>query len=257
MQGREFTPHDNSQGNFVAVINQAFVKKFFPDENPIGRRVKSHDRTYEVVGIVGDIKLQDLSAPTYPELYVCNLQAELQPWKFFVVRSRMETKKLIQSVQNTVQEVAPNEPIFRLNTMTDYLEYSLSPQKFNSLLLAIFAGLALVLASIGIYGVIAYNVVQRTREIGIRMALGAEKTDVLRLMLRHAVQIGIFGLVVGIGASYLAARALSSMLFGVNPHDPFIFLGVAASILIIVMLASYIPARRATRVDPLVALRYE
>ena len=257
LQGREFTPHDNPQGNFVAVVNQAFVKKFFPDESPIGRRVKSHDRTYEVVGIVGDIKLQDLSAPAYPELYVCDLQAELQPWMFFVVRSRMDTKELIQSVRNAVQEVAPGEPIFRLNTMTDYIDYWMSPQKFSSLLLAIFAGLALVLASIGIYGVIAYNVVQRTREIGIRMALGAEKADVLRLILRNAVQIGIFGLVVGIGASYLATRALASMLFGVNPHDPLIFFCVAASILVVVMLASYIPARKATRVDPLVALRYE
>jgi putative ABC transport system permease protein len=257
LKGREFTPHDNPQGNFVAVINQAFAKKFFAAENPIGHRVKSHDRTYEIVGIVGDVKLQDLSAPPFPELYVCNLQAELQPWNFFVVRSRLDTKELIKSVRYAVQEVAPGEPIFRLNTMTDYVEYSMSPQRFSSLLLAIFAGLALILAAIGIYGVIAYSVVQRTREIGIRMALGAVRTDVLHLILRQGVRIGILGLLLGTVASYIATRMLSSMLFGVDPHDPLIFFGVAASILVVVMLASYIPARRATRVDPLVALRYE
>jgi putative ABC transport system permease protein len=257
LQGREFTPHDNPQGNFVAVVNQAFAKKFFAAENPIGHRVKSHDRTYEIVGIVGDIKLQNLSASAFPELYVCNLQAELQPWKFFVVRSRLDAKELIKSVRYAVQEVAPGEPIFRLNTMTDYVEYSMSPQRFSSLLLAIFAGLALILAAIGIYGVIAYSVVQRTREIGIRMALGAVRTDVLHLILRQGVRIGILGLLLGTVASYIATRMLSSMLFGVDPHDPLIFFGVAASILVVVMLASYIPARRATRVDPLVALRYE
>ncbi|HEX3585483.1 MAG TPA: FtsX-like permease family protein, partial [Candidatus Angelobacter sp.] len=163
----------------------------------------------------------------------------------------------IKSVRYAVQEVAPGEPIFRLNTMTDYVEYSMSPQRFSSLLLAIFAGLALILAAIGIYGVIAYSVVQRTREIGIRMALGAVRTDVLHLILRQGVRIGILGLLLGTVASYIATRMLSSMLFGVDPHDPLIFFGVAASILVVVMLASYIPARRATRVDPLVALRYE
>jgi putative ABC transport system permease protein len=257
LQGREFTPHDNPKGNFVAVINQAFAKKFFSDDAPIGHRVKSHDRTYEIVGIVGDIKLQSLSASAYPELYVCNLQAELQPWKFFVVRSHMDTKELTKSVRNAVQEVAPSEPIFRLTTMTDYVDYSISPQRFSSLLLAIFAGLALVLAAIGIYGVIAYSVVQRTREIGIRMALGALRHDVLHLILRQGIQIGIFGLALGTAGAYLATRALSSMLYGVKPHDPLIFFGVAASLLVVVMVASYIPARRATRVDPIVALRYE
>jgi putative ABC transport system permease protein len=257
LQGREFTPNDNPQGNFVAVINQAFAKKFFSDEAPIGHRVKSHDRTYEIVGIVGDIKLQSLSASAYPELYVCNLQAELQPWKFFVVRSHLDAKELSKSVRNAVHEVAPGEPIFRLTTMTDYVDYSMSPQRFNSLLLAIFAGLALVLAAIGIYGVIAYSVVQRTREIGIRMALGAVRADVLQLILRQGVRIGALGLMLGTAGAYLATRALSSMLYGVKPHDPLIFFGVAVSILIVVMLASYIPARRATRVDPLIALRYE
>jgi ABC-type antimicrobial peptide transport system permease subunit len=169
----------------------------------------------------------------------------------------MDAKELVKSVRSAVQEVAPDEPIFRLTTMANYLDYWLSPEKFSSLLLAIFAGLALVLAAIGIYGVIAYNVVQRTREIGIRMALGAEKTDVLRLIFRHAVRIGAMGVIIGIAAAYLATRTLSSMLYGVNPHDPLIFAAVIISILVVILLASYIPARKATLVDPLIALRYE
>jgi putative ABC transport system permease protein len=257
LRGREFTRDDTAQSKYVAVVNQTFTKKFFANEDPIGHQVKIHDRTYEIVGIVNDIKLQDLSASAFPEFYVCNLQAELQPWKFFVVRSRMDAKELVKSVRSAVQEVAPDEPIFRLTTMANYLDYWLSPEKFSSLLLAIFAGLALVLAAIGIYGVIAYNVVQRTREIGIRMALGAEKTDVLRLIFRHAVRIGAMGVIIGIAAAYLATRTLSSMLYGVNPHDPLIFAAVIISILVVILLASYIPARKATLVDPLIALRYE
>jgi ABC-type antimicrobial peptide transport system permease subunit len=141
--------------------------------------------------------------------------------------------------------------------MTRRLESWISPHRFNSLLLAIFAGLALVLAAIGIYGVIAYSVVQRTREIGIRMALGADSANVLRLILRQGARIGMLGLVIGTLAAYLSTRALSSMLYGVDPHDPLIFAGIAASLIVVVVLASYVPARRATRVDPLIALRYE
>jgi putative ABC transport system permease protein len=203
------------------------------------------------------VKHEDLSVPGIPEIYLCYLQADPPHWAFFVVRSRIEPKTLVASIRNAVKEIAPDEPIFRVNTMSDLVESWISPQKFSSLLLTIFAGLALVLAAIGIYGVIAYSVVQRTREIGIRMALGAVRTDVLHLILRQGARIGVLGLALGMAGAYLAARMLSSMLFGVNPHDPLVFSGVALSILIVVLLASYIPARKATRVDPLVALRYE
>jgi len=169
----------------------------------------------------------------------------------------MEPKALIASVREAMKQIAPQEPIYRLNTMSDLVEYWLSPQKFNSLLLAIFAGLALVLAAIGIYGVIAYSVVQRTREIGIRMALGADRVNVLRLILRQGARIGMFGLLIGAAAAYLSTRALAGMLYGVDPHDPLIFAAIAVSLFVVVVMASYIPARRATRVDPLIALRHE
>lgn len=257
LQGREFSLHDNRGGVGVAVVNQAFAKKFFADEDPLGRRLKSHDHIYEIVGVVSDVKHEDLGAPSFPELYLCYLQAEVQPWTFFEVRSRIEPKALTTSVREAMKQIAPDEPIYNVNTMTSLVEYWMSPQKFNSLLLAIFAGLALVLAAIGIYGVIAYSVVQRTREIGIRLALGADRANVLRLILRQGARIGMLGLLIGTVAAYLSTRALSSMLYGVDPHDPLIFAVIAVSLFLVVVLASYLPARRATRVDPLIALRYE
>jgi putative ABC transport system permease protein len=257
LQGREFSLHDNRDGVAVAVVNQAFVKKFFASESPLGHRLISHSHFYEIVGVVADVKHEDLGAPSFPELYLYYLQADVQPWTFFEVRSRIEPGTLKATVREAMKQIAPEEPLYGMNTMTDLVEYWMSPQKFNSLLLAIFAGLALVLAAIGIYGVIAYSVVQRTREIGIRMALGADRTNVLRLILRQGARIGILGLLIGTAAAYLSTRALSSMLYGVDPHDPLIFAAIAASLIVVVMLASYIPARRATRVDPLIALRYE
>ena len=257
LQGREFSLHDNREGVGVAVVNQAFVKKIFANEDPLGHRLKSHDHVYEIVGVVGNVKHQDLGAPSFPELYLCNLQAELPPWAFFVVRSRTEPKALIPTVREAMKQIAPEEPIYGVNTMSDLVDYWMSPQKFNSLLLAIFAGLALVLAAIGIYGVIAYSVVQRTREIGIRMALGADRVNVLQLILRQGARIGMLGLVIGTAAAYFSTRALAGMLYGVDPHDPLIFVAIAISLFVVVVMASYIPARRATRVDPLIALRYE
>ena len=257
LEGREFTTHDNQDGPLVAVVSQAFVKKFFPREDPVGHRLRSHDKLYEIVGVIGDVKHENLAAPGIPEIYLCHLQAEPPPWEFFAVRSRTDPVALSQSLRNAVKEIAPDEPLYRLNTMSHLLDYWMSPHKFSSLLLAIFAGLALVLASIGTYGVIAYNVVQRTREIGIRMALGADRSDVLRLILIQGMRIGVLGLIVGTTAAYWTSLALSSMLYGVKPRDPGTFLVVGISIVAVVVIASYIPARRATRVDPLVALRYE
>jgi putative ABC transport system permease protein len=257
LQGRAFSLQDNQDAPPVAIVNQAFVKKFFAGEVPVGHRIRSHEKLYEIVGVIADVKHESLGAPAVPELYVPELQADLPSWAFFAVRSRMDVKALSATVRNAVKEVAPDKPLYRVRTMTDLVEIWMSPQKFSGLLLTVFAGLALVLAAIGIYGVIAYSVVQRTREIGIRIALGADRPDVLRLILRQGVRIAIMGLTLGAVAAGLTTRALSSMLFGVNPLDPAVFLIVTMSLLIVVMFASYIPARRASRVDPLVALRHE
>jgi putative ABC transport system permease protein len=257
LAGREFTGHDNRESPPVAIVNRAFVTKFFPEEDPLGHRLKLKDQFYQVVGIIADVKHENLAAPGDPEVYVPYPQADPAIWTFVVVRSQTEGQPLAGAVRNAMKEIAPGEPVYSVDTMTHRLEYWMSPQRFSGMLLSVFAGLALVLAAIGIYGVIAYSVVQRTGEIGIRMALGADRAVVLRLILRQGARLGIIGLLIGTAASYLATRALSSMLFGVDAHDPGTFVGVAASLIAVVILASAIPARRATRVDPLVALRCE
>jgi predicted permease len=257
LQGREFTEHDSQDAPPVAVVSQAFAKKFFPQEVPIGHRLKSHDKLYEIVGVVGDVKQENLAAPGVPELYVSYLQADPGGHTFIVIRSRTEVRALADSVRSAVKEIAPDEPIYSVNTMSDRLDFWVSPQKFSSLLLGILAGLAVTLAAIGIYGVIAYSVAQRTHEIGIRMALGADKADVLRLILRQGVKIAALGALIGGAVALLATRALSSLLFGVNAHDPATFLGVGVALILVVLLASYLPARKATRVNPLIALRCE
>jgi putative ABC transport system permease protein len=257
LQGRAFTPHDNQEAPLVAVVSDSFAKKFFSGESPLGHRVNSHDKFYEIVGVVADVKHEDLAAAGVPELYVPYLQAAPPSWTFFVVRSQIDDRTLAASVRNAVKEIAPAQPINRINTMSHVLSYWLTPHKFSSLLLGIFAGLALLLAAIGIYGVISYMVAQRTREIGIRMALGADRKNVLRLILRQGVGIAAIGLTSGTISALLATQALSSLLFGVNAKDPGIFLTVAALLALVVLLASYVPARRAAKVDPLVALRCE
>ncbi len=257
LTGRQFSDHDHREAVPVAIVNQAFVKKFLAGEEALGRRLKIHDQLYQLVGVIADAKLQSLTAPGNPEMYVAYAQADPAPWMFVVIRSRSEMQSLSTAARNAVEGVAPGEPIYRLHPMTDLLERSMSPQKFSSELLGVFAGLALLLAAIGIYGLIAYSVVQRTHEIGIRMALGADRSNVLRLILRQGTRIGLLGLGVGSAAAYVATSALSSMLFGVDRHDPAIFVAVAIALTIVVVAASYIPARRATRVDPLAALRCE
>jgi len=257
LQGRAFTTHDNQDAPLVAVVSDSFAKRYFPHEDPIGHRLKSHDKLYEIVGVVADVKHQELDAAGAIELYVPYLQAVPPNWIFFAVRSQTEPRMLAASIRNAVKEIAPDEPIYRVNTMNQVLEYWMTPRKFSGLLLGIFAGLALLLAAIGIYGVIAYTVAQRTHEIGIRIALGAGKANVLRMIFRQGVKIAILGLAVGLALALIATRALASMLYTVDARDPVIFTSVAVTLFVVVMLASYVPARRAAKVDPLVALRCE
>jgi putative ABC transport system permease protein len=259
LAGREFSGHDDDKAPPVTVINQAFVSKFFPNEQPLGRRLKIDGQDYamEIVGVIADVKHENLGAAGDPEIYVPYLQSYPPTRAFVAVRSRVEPTALAGSVRAAVKEIAPEEPIYSVNTMTERLSFWLSPHKVTSVLLSVFAGLGVLLAAIGIYGIIAYSVAQRTREIGIRMALGAGGTDVLFLILRQGAQIGLLGLGSGGALAWLAARALSSMLFAVNPHDLGTFALVAAFLLVVVGLATWIPARRATLVDPLVALRHE
>jgi putative ABC transport system permease protein len=265
-QGREFGAHDNRQSSPVVIINEEMARRHWPGENPIGKRLK-HDfaeswRT--VVGVVGNVKRFALEDQTLPEFYV----PLLQPWKesslyllktgtFVVVRVAGRPEDLSEAVRQTVWSLDRDQPIRRIATMEDRMADVFAPRRFNILVFGLFAFIALSLAALGIYGVIAYTVAQRTHEIGIRMALGAQRRDVLWLVVRQGMLLTLIGVAVGTGAALALTRILKNLLFGVSATDPRTFVGIALLLTGVALIASYIPARRATKVDPLVALRHE
>lgn len=255
--GRTFTIHDNREAPGAAIVNQAFVDKFLRDVNPLGQHVKSHDRIFEIVGVVRNVKHDNLAADDSPELYVPQLQVDVPSWTFFAVRSSLPLTSMVAPVRKAVAEVVSDQPVYSVQLMQDRVSDSLAPETLSSVLLGTFAALALVLALIGIYGVVAYMVAQRTREIGIRMALGAGRSDVLAMILKQGAVITLLGIAAGAVAALLAARILSSMIAQVRLNDPLMYLCGIAALALISICATLIPARRATQVDPMVALRYE
>jgi putative ABC transport system permease protein len=257
LKGREFSDQDNADSPNVVIINQDLARKYWPTSDPLGQRIKLYDKDWEIVGIVGDVKLLDLAAQDKPELYLPCAQSGSPPWMFFAIRSRVGTDSLIASVRKAVRDVVPDEPLYDVRTMEQRVEASTAPRRLNALLLGVFAALALVLSAVGTYGVIAYSVAQRTRELGIRMALGAERADVLRMVAREGLALAGLGVALGVAAGLGLTQLLASMLFSVRPADPLTFLSVSISLVAVALVSSYIPARRATKVDPMVALRYE
>jgi putative ABC transport system permease protein len=207
--------------------------------------------------MVGDVKLLDLAAQDKPELYLPCAQSGSPPWMFFAISSRVGTKSLIASVRKAVRDVVPDEPLYDVRTMEERVEASTAPRRLNALLLGVFAALALLLSAVGTYGVIAYSVAQRTRELGIRMALGAERADLLRMVALDGLTLACAGVILGVAAALGLTQFLASMLFSVRPADPLTFASVSVLLVAVALVSSYIPARRATKVDPLVALRYE
>jgi putative ABC transport system permease protein len=274
LRGRNFTDRDNASGAPVVLINQALAERFFPDQDPLGQHiiigagaeaVGLADRTREIVGIVGNTKEFSLSRPAPETFFVPAAQVQdgmtaisnrLIPM-VWVVRTSGEPNTFAKAVQRELLTVTSQEAPDNFRTMEDVLSASIAQQRFNMLLLAMFAGLAVVLGAVGLYGVLAYLVAQRTNEIGIRMALGASRQEVLRLIVRNGMRMTFAGLSLGIVAALGLTRLLVGLLFGVKPTDAFTFASVAVLVCGVALLACYIPARRATRVDPIVALRYE
>ncbi len=261
--GRDFTPLDREGQTLVAILNQELVREFFPHENPIGVRIRwagdGVARWMTVIGVVGDVKHSGLNRPTDPAVYTPFSQSD-EGWKRFMtiaIRTRDEPAGLIEEVKKQIWSVDGQIPVSDVHAMNDLIAVSLAQQRFNMLLLGLFAALALILAAVGIYGAMAYAVNQRRHEIGIRIALGARRSDVLRIVLGDGAKIALFGITSGIAGALVLTRLMASLLFEVKPTDPATFAGVAILLALVALAACYIPARRAMRVDPMVALRYE
>jgi putative ABC transport system permease protein len=260
LKGRNFSAHDRADSLPVAIINQATAETVFPGQDPIGKYLTNFgpkNSKLEIVGVVGNVRHVALETAARPEVYLPFNQAQW-PSIFVTVRSAVANPlTLISSVQETVWRIDRNVPLANPRTMEDVLAHSVLRRKFAMLLLSIFAGLATLLAAIGLYGVISFSVAQRTKEIGIRMALGGQRSDMLQMVLRQSGLLVLLGVLIGMPTALGVTRLLGTMLYGVGSADFFIYTTVVVLLVVAALLASVIPAFRATRVDPMVALRYE
>jgi putative ABC transport system permease protein len=266
IRGRQFTPLDDQDHPGVMIVNEAFVRHYFPNEDPIGRRIKPSPpariwreqrlTSFEIVGVVRDVKSAGLQAETEPTYYLPATQAPLEDM-MLLVRTTTEPAAIISSLRQTVWSIDPNQPVANVTTLEQIVSDSISKPRLNMTLMALFGALALILAAVGIYGLLSYTVTQRTREMGIRLALGAQVGDVLRLVLKQGMVLALVGQAIGLVGALALTRLIRALLFGVTPTDVTIFAAVVAVLTAIALLACYLPARRATKVDPLKALRYE
>jgi putative ABC transport system permease protein len=261
LSGRDFTPQDNENAPLVGIINQSLARRFFKEENPLGKRVRwardDQINWITIIGVAGDVKHFGLDEPEEPALYTPYPQS-LRAWKRWmnlVVRSEGDPAAIAQAVKSRVWRVDGQIPVTRARTMIEVLGASVEARRFNMLLFGVFAAVAMLLAAVGIYGVMSYAVTQRTREIGVRIALGARPRDVIGMVVGRGMLLTSIGVAAGLGLSLALTRLMSGMLFGVGARDPLTFTSVSSLLVGVALLACYIPARRATKVDPMIALR--
>jgi putative ABC transport system permease protein len=264
LRGRIFASRDSMETPKVAVVNQTLARTFFAQQDPIGAHVKwfSADEQgkpvwLEIVGVVGDVKNYQPGAAAMPQVYASYEQESWEAGMSFVVRAASNPVNVAAAVRSAIQSTSPDVPVFQVQPLSQFLAESLSTPRFNLLLFVLFAILAVGLAAIGIYGVVSYLVAQRAREIGIRMALGATHNDVLGMVVGNGIKLALAGVGIGLLCTWFLTRLMASLLYGVRPSDPATFAAVSLVLAAVALVASYIPARRATKVDPMVALRYE
>jgi predicted permease len=253
-RGRFFGPGDLTGNHRVAIINETMARAIFPDGNPLGRQLVRSGTTWEIVGVVADMRTRGLSEPVRPMAY---LASGLDPWRggALVVRTAGAPLALAQDVRQAMRELDPALPVIGPRPLAEILSGSLANRRLILLLLAVFALAALLLAGIGLYGVITYVVGQRSREFGIRMALGADPGSVVGLVLRHGLGLTALGLAIGTAAAFVLTRLLANLLYEIKPTDPLTFTAVVLLLLAVATLASWLPARRVAKIDPAIALR--
>lgn len=259
LKGRAFSNQDGENSQPVVIINEAVARKLFPNEDPIGKRLLIADakgKPYEIIGMVADIRNWGLMQPPAPEFYL-SYQQTAPPFLGLAVRTKGDPRQLTAEVRRAIWAVDSDQPLYNVMTMEQALSDSISQQRFSMLMLGIFAAVALILATIGIYGIASYSVTQRTHEIGVRMALGARSGDVVKMIVRQGVLLIVAGIGAGLVCAFSLTRVLAGLLYAVKPTDASVFTGAALLLAVVALVACYVPARRATKVDPLVALRYE
>lgn len=256
LKGRFFTDQDDARAPKVVIIDELTARSFWAGESPLGKHLIVGNNSLEIVGVVGQVKHTGLAVGPETSIYVPYPQGPI-PSMIFVVRTASDQQATVAAIRSAVQSLDKDQPVFKIKSMEQILSDSVAHPRSISLLLSLFAGIALVLTVLGIYGLVAYLVTQRTQEIGIRVALGAQRRDILKLIVTEGMKLLFIGLVIGVGMAFGLARVLSSLLFGISASDPATFLGVSALVTLVVLIANFLPARKAAKIDPTRALRYE
>ncbi len=262
VRGRDFSEQDKADSARVVIVSEKTARHFWPGENPIGKRLKpgSTNRNIpwiEIIGVVKDVRQNDFVSEPKMQMYMPYQQLNSFAPNALVVRTNVEPLSLAGAVRNAIWAVDKDQPVSNLRSMDEIVSEAVARQRFSMLLLGIFAALAVVLAAVGIYGVMSYSIAQRTREIGLRIALGAQKSDVLKMILRQGLRFVAAGLAIGLAASFVLTRVMASLLFGISATDPATFVSISLVLIAVALLASYIPAVRAMKIDPMLALRYQ
>jgi putative ABC transport system permease protein len=261
IRGRFFDDRDTIESQPVAIIDETMARKYWPDEDPLGKRITfqggpNNPIWREIVGITGHVKHKDMEGESRVQYYIPHSQTQ-NPFMTLVVRTSGDPASLTGAVRGAISGLEKDLPVFRVKTMEQFVAESMAQRRFAMTLVGIFAAVAMALAAVGLYGVLAYSITQRSHEIGVRMALGAQVHDVLRLVVGQGMLLALAGVALGSVAAFLLTRLMDKLLYGVTASDPLTFVSIALLLTLVALFACLAPARKATRVDPIVALRYE